>query len=156
MTQREKDVVRELAKEYMELATDERQQKINKRMRDTNDLKLVRPVVLMDEIPWYQMDIDDELKCLCEDKPARNLELQLRKDIYRRKHFACDTMLEPFYRVRMAYDSTGIGISTKEDILRTDNTNNIVSHSYEDILEDEDSVELIKIPTFTARPDKDE
>lgn len=140
----------------MELATDERQQKINKRMRDTNDLKLVRPVVLMDEIPWYQMDIDGELKCLCEDKAARGLETKLRQGIYRRKHFACDTILEPFHRVRMAYDSTGIGIDAKESILRTDATNNIVSHSYEDILEDEESVELIKIPEFTVRPDKDE
>lgn len=155
MTQRDKQIIRELAKRYMELATDERQQKINKRMLDTNDLKIVRPVVLMDEIPWYQMDIDGELTCLCEDKMAQSLETKLRQGIYRRKHFACDTVLEPFHRITMAYDSTGIGIDVKESILRTDSVNNIVSHGYEDILEDEDSVELIKIPTFTARPDKD-
>jgi hypothetical protein len=124
-------------------------------MKATNDLKLVRPPVLIDEIPWYQMDIDGELTCLCEDERARNVEYELRKAIYRRKHFRADTLLDPFYRVTMAYDSTGIGIDVQENIVKTDGTNNIVSHGYIDILEDEDSVDLIQIPEFTARPDLD-
>ena len=156
MTQRDKDIVRELAKQYMELATDERQQDMNRRMRATNDLQITRPPVLIDEIPWYQMDIDGELQCLCEDKTARRTELELRKALYRRKHFKADTIFEPFWRVTMAYDSTGIGLDAKESIIRTDDTNNIVSHHYEDLLEDEDSINLLKIPQFTARPDKDE
>lgn len=156
MTQKDREIVRELAKRYMEFATDERQQKMNRRMLDTNDLKLVRPPVLIDEIPWYQINIDDELTCVCEDDVARRVEMNLRTAIYRRKHFCADTLFEPFYRVTMAYDSSGIGIDMQENILRTDDKNNIVSHSYRDILEDEESLDLIKIPTFTARPDVDE
>ena len=151
----EKQIIRELAKQYMELATDEKQKKMNQRMLDTNDLKLTRPPVLIDEIPWYQMDIDEELRCLCEDQRLKSVESALRRDIYRRKHFKADTMLEPFFRVTMAYDSSGIGLTPEEDILRTDNVNNIVSHSYHDLLEHEEALEQIKIPTFTARPDKD-
>ena len=156
MIQKDKQIIRELAKQYMALATDEKQQKMNQRMRDTNDLLLVRPPVLLDEIPWYQMDIDGELNCLCEDKTTKRVEETLRRAIYRRKHFSADTVFEPFWRVTMAYDSTGIGLQWKDEIRRTDNTNNIVSHHYEDLLEDEENLELIKIPTFTARPDKDE
>lgn len=152
---KDKLIVRDLAKQYYELASDDKQQKMNERMKATNDLKLVRPPVLMDEIPWYQMNIDGELDLLCEDKLARRQEDFFRRAIFRRKHFKCDTLLEPFIRVTMAYDSTGIGISAKEEIRRTDNTNNIISHSYEDLLEEEGSEELIKIPQFTARPDKD-
>lgn len=156
MTQKDKIIVRELAKQYMELATDARQQDMNRRMLDTNDLKLVRPPVLIDEIPWYQMNIDGELTCLCEDPGAQNVETALRRAIYRRRHFCADTILEPFWRVTMAYDSTGVGLHWKDEIRRTDATNNIVSHQYEDLLENEEALELIKIPTFTARPDKDE
>lgn len=155
MLEKDKQIVRELAKKYMELATDEKQQKMNRRFKDTNDLKIVRPPVLIDEIPWYQMDIDDELTCLCEDQTARNAETFLRRNIYRRKHFRADTLFEPFFRVTMSYSSSGIGIECNEEIIRTDNTNNIVSHEYKDILEDESSVDLIKIPTFTAHPEKD-
>ena len=155
MNANDKQIVRELAKRYMELATDESQQRMNRRMRDTNDLKLVRPPVLINEIPWYQMNIDGELDCFCEDPEARKLELNLRHSLYRRKHFAADTQFLPYHRVEMAYDKSGIGIEAEENIIRTDATNNIVSHQYIDVLEDEESVDEIKIPTFTARPDKD-
>ena len=155
MTQRDKDIVRELARRYMELATDENQKKMDRRMLDSNDLKIVRPPVLIDEIPWHQMNIDHELDCLCEDAGARNVEAELRRNIYRRRHFKADTLFEPFFRIRKAYDSTGIGISVKEDVISVDKGNNIVSHSYQDILESDESVDLIKIPKFTARPDLD-
>lgn len=155
MTQKDKQIVRELAERYMELATSDRQKKANQRMRDTNDLKIVRPPVLLEEIPWYQMEIDGELTCQCEDQGARNVETFFRRALYRHKHFRADNLFEPFFRVRMAYDSTGIGLSVKEKILRTDGTNNIVSHDYVDQLEDEAALDLIKVPTFTARPDKD-
>ncbi len=156
ITQRDKKLVRELAKQYMELAASEKQQKMDQRMKDTNDLKLVRPPVLLDEIPWYQMDIDGDLICQCEDQGARNVETFFRRALFRRKYFRADTILEPFFRVTMAYDSTGIGLKTEEDILRTDGANHIVSHAYKDLLENEEDVEKILIPTFTARPDKDE
>lgn len=155
MNRREKQIVRELAGKYMELATDEKQQKMNQRMKDTNDLKLVRPPVLVEEIPWYQMNVDDELTCVCQDPKVRAVEYELRKSIYRRRHFRCDTLFEPFFRVRMAYDSTGIGLEQKEEILRTDDINNIVSHSYMDVLEDEENLERLRVPEFTARPDVD-
>ena len=156
MTQKDKHIIRELARLCMEIASGETQQKMNDRMKATNDLKLVRPPVLLDEIPWYQINIDDELTCQCEDPRVRAVEYEFRKMLYRRKHFRADTLFEPFFRVTKAYDSTGIGLEIKEEIKRTDDTNNIVSHCYEDLLENEDALDLIKIPTFTARPDKDE
>ena len=61
MTQKDIQIVRELAKQYMEMASSEKQRKMNQRMKDTNDLKLVRPPLMIDEIPWYQMDMDGEL-----------------------------------------------------------------------------------------------
>ncbi len=61
MNIKDKEIIRELAKRYMELASSDKQKKAFKRMQDTNDLKLVRPPVLMDEIPWYQMNIDNKL-----------------------------------------------------------------------------------------------
>lgn len=156
MTQKDKTIVRELAKQYMQMACSEKQQKMNRRMKDTNDLKLTRPPVLLDEIPWYQMNIDDELTCLCEDERARGIEYGFRIALYRWKHFRADTLFEPFYRVRMSYDSTGMGISRDESILRTDEYNNIVSHSFRDVLEDEEALEQMHIPEFTLRPDRDE
>jgi len=156
MNSEEKRIIRELAKQYMEHAASEKQQRMYRRMQDNNDLKMVRPPVLVEEIPWYQMNIDDELTCLCEDERARALELYLRQSLYRWKHFQCDNLMEPFFRVHMAIDSTGNGLSRKEKILRTDEKNNIVAHEYEDVLPDEAALEKLHTPEFTLRPDIDE
>ncbi len=156
MTTHDIQIIRDLANRYMEMATSERQQRMNRRFRLTNDLKQTRPPVLIDEIPWHQMNIDNELTCLCEDNRLRSIEHHFRTALYRWKYFKADTLFEPFWRVRMAYDSTGVGISTKEDVIRVDAPNNIMSHKYHDILEDEEALEQLQIPTFTARPDRDQ
>ncbi len=156
MTQNDKTIVRELAKRYMEMATSEKQQEMNRRMQANNDLQIVRPPVLLDEIPWYQMDIDGELTCQCEDPGARGVENFFRIALYRWKYFRADNLFEPFWRVRMAYDSTGMGISREENIIRSDEFNNIVSHQYRDVLEAEEALEKVHLPEFTLRPDRDE
>lgn len=156
ITAKDKTMVRELAKKYMELISTEKQERMVKRFKDTNDLKVTRPPVLLDEIPWYQLDTDDELTCLCEDRLAREVELSFRNKLYYLKHFKADNLYEPVFRVKRAVDSTGIGVKTKvSDIKRTDDKNSIVSREFEDMLEDESSVELLHDPIFTLRPDKD-
>ena len=156
MNIKDREIIRELAKRYMELASSDKQKKAFKRMQDTNDLKLVRPPVLLDEIPWYQMNIDNKLTLLCTEEKARSIEEFLRRALYRWEYFKADNLNEPFYRVWKAYDSTGTGLEVEESILRTDATNNIVSHSYTDILADEEVLEKMHMPKFSLRPDIDE
>ena len=154
--EKDKLVVRELAKKYMDSVNTEKQSKMYQRFKDTNDLKLVRPPVLIDEIPWYQMDIDGELVCVCEDERARAAELTFRKGIFYIKHFKADNTLEPFFRIKRAYDSTGIGIElSASNLKRTDASNHIVSREFEDVLEDESVLNRLHDPVFTLRPDKD-
>jgi hypothetical protein len=70
---RDKLIVRELAKRYMELVMSEKQKLMRQRFCDTNDLKIVRPPVIIDEIPWYQMEVDGELTPLCSDEATRSV-----------------------------------------------------------------------------------
>ena len=113
ITQNDKSTVRELVKRYMALVCTEKQEKMTERFRATNDLKLVRPPVILEEIPWYQMNIDGELTCVCEDGRARNVELYFRKAIFYMTHFKADNLYEPVFRVKQAVESTGIGIAMK-------------------------------------------
>lgn len=156
ISQNDKGVVRELAKRYLELVTSEKQIEMVNRARATNDLEIVRPPVILGEIPWYQMDIDGELSLLCESKVARDVEFHFKKALFYMKHFRADNIFEPFFRVKRAVDSTGIGIDWKDkDLKRTDDKNHIVSREFEDVLEDESALELLHDPEFTLRPDKD-
>ena len=152
----DKQIVRELAKRYMELACSPEQADTNARIRATNDLKQVRPPVMIEEIPWYQMDIDGALTCLCRDPRVRWVETVLRQGLYRRKYFRADALLDPFLRVPMRFSSTGIGwVADEDQIRRTDDTNHIISHHYRDVLELEEDLERFHMPEFRLDPQAD-
>jgi hypothetical protein len=157
MNGKDRQIVRELAKRYMELTCSERQRKMVKRMRDNNDLVPGRPPVLIDEIPWYQMDIDGELMLRCEDPRVRGVEDHFRKALFYFKHFpGIDNLYEPFLRVQQALSVTekGIGLPSY-NIRRTDGQNNIISRELEDQLEDESVLEKFKLPEMTPHPEID-
>ena len=59
--QSERQIIRELAKRYREIAESPKHVRMRQRFKDDNDLKLVRPPLYMDEIPWFEMNIDGEL-----------------------------------------------------------------------------------------------
>lgn len=158
MTNINKDIaiIRELAKEYMEIAVSDKHVRMRKRFLDTNDLKIVRPPVLMDEIPWHEMNYDGVLDCICEDGDLRNLEWTLRMNLYREKYFKCDNFIEPVWRVYKCFTETGMGFSTKEHRVAVDARNAIVAHQYFDVFEDEAELEKYRDPVITPLPEQDQ
>ncbi len=157
MLKKDQLIVRELAKQYLELTSSEKQARMIKRMRDTNDLKQGRPPVIIDEIPWDQMNLDGELTLHCENKDARVVELYFRKALFYFKHFKADNLYEPFFRVKRSVSSTGFGIEAKSsNVKQIDPTTNIVSSEFVDVLEDESALEQFCDPVFTLHPEKDE
>ncbi len=143
-TAKDKEIIRELASKYAEVASRDEQKTRRQRMLDTNNLKLVRPTVLIDEIPWNEMNFDGSLTCLCEDSFARNMEIYLRKALYRDRYFPCDTIFEGLYPIRKSFSETDTGLITDENIVVKDKENNIVSHHYKDTLPDEDALEVLR------------
>ena len=154
-TSKELTVVRDLAKRYMEIALSDKHVRMRQRFLDTNDLKLVRPPVLMDEIPWHEMNGNGELDCKCEDERLRGVEYSLRAALFREKYFKCDNLIEPCWPVGKSYTSSGNGFRIQEQRLAVDGKNHIVSHHYEDILENESALALYHDPVITPHPEKD-
>ena len=154
MTDRE--IVRELAKKYGEIAGSEKNKRMRQRFLDTNNLKLVRPPVNIEEVPWFEMNIDGELDLLCGDENYREMEKKLRIFLFREKHFSCDNYIEPFWNIKKNYEVNGIGFEVREERRSVDDKNWIVSHHYEDVLEDEKVLEKYEEPVVKALPEKDE
>ena len=146
----EKALLQELAKQYMEYACSEEQKKADQRMKDSNDLKPVRPPVLIDEIPWHELESDTELKPLCEDGRARHMEVTLRRALYQKKHFKADLLMPAVWKVRMSYDMTSLGLD------RSFTWSEKHSIGIGDVMEDESALERIIPAKLTARPDRDE
>ena len=153
-SKKEVEIVRELAKRYMEIAVSEKHVKMRQRFRDNNDLKLVRPPVIMEEIPWKQMNIDGALDCFCEDDDLRSMEYRLREALFREKYFRCDNYIEPVWPVYKAFSSTDYGLQADETSIGADLTD-IRSHHYEDVLKDESALEAFHLPKITAYPEED-
>lgn len=147
-------IIRELSKRYMEIALSDRHIKMRQRFRDSNDLKIVRPPLIIEEIPWQQMNIDGELDCVCENEELRNMEFELRTALFREKYFRCDNYIEPVWSVNKKFTSTGIGLKGSEQIIAGKHTD-IKSHSFEDVLADESALEAFRMPVITAYPEED-
>ncbi len=142
-------ILRKLAWEYSRIAFNPENAENIRLHTAVNDLKMIRPVVLIDELPWNEMNIDNELTLQCEDSYLREVECFLRANIYKNKYLPADMVVTPFIPVRKVIHSTGIGISLKEEILATDQSNHIVSHNYIDILKSEEDLEKLKTPIIT-------
>lgn len=152
---KELTIVRDLAKKYMEIAMSDKHVRMRQRFRDTNDLKIVRPPVIIEEVPWHEMNYNGELNCVCEDSTLREMEYEFRVALFRERHFKCDNFIEPTWAVHKSYDSTGNGFFIKEETLSVDKANDIVSHHYHDILEDESALEMYHDPVITPYPEND-
>jgi hypothetical protein len=147
-------ILRKLAYEYIKIAYSEKNAENIKLHIAVNDLKQIRPVVLIDELPWSEMNIKDELTLRCTDTYLREIEWFFRSNIYKNEHMPADMVLQPFVPVNKIVHSTGIGISVEEETLSTDEKNGIVSHKFRDVLQTEEDVERLHNPILTY--DKEE
>ena len=147
-------IIRDLAKRCMEIALSDRYVRMRKRLRDTNDLKIVRPPVIIEEIPWEQMNYEGALDCVCEDAGLRGIEYSLRVALFRDRYFKCDNFLEPHWTVYKSFTKEQNDPPVREKIIRAKHTS-IVSHDYEDIFTDESVIEQFRDPVITAHPEQD-
>ena len=108
--QKEKQLVRELAAQYFEAAHSDRNQKNIAAHKAVNALQTTRPIVLIDELPWEEMNFEDQLTPTCTDPFLRGLEMQLKSALYRWNYFPADMVLPPYLGVPKIIHSSGCGL----------------------------------------------
>lgn len=145
---RDKAVLRPLAERYAEIAALDVQRERIERYYDTISLKEVRPVVLIDEIPWGEIR-DDALRNQCENRALHELEGRLRRALYQWDHFQADMVIPPTFHVRKQTRSTGIGIEVQDTIIKGDTGAYIMSHEYADQLATEEDLAKLTLPEIS-------
>jgi hypothetical protein len=107
---REKEILRELAKQVAELAAHPREDEKKKLWFKLNDLQPVRPLVFCDpENGWNEIITQDQI--LCEKPLFRVWEMGLRKEIYWATQMQDDRVIEPFFNVPYSYTDSGWGLT---------------------------------------------
>lgn len=147
MTDREQ--IRELYKRYADTIslTDVCRQR-EELYRDINDLKKVRPPVLIFEVPWGELSSDPELKT--ENETYRWLESDLKVKMYQWKYFQNDMTYEPYFPVGVHILNSGTGVGTQcKQVLDPKTGTYAMSHEFIDQFPDESSIEKIKIPEIS-------
>jgi hypothetical protein len=88
--------------------------------RKLNALKPERPMVMIDQVCWNEMNLGDELALRCTDPECKGYEWGLRSTLFQWQHFPVDMVVEPFVRVAKAINNTGFGVGVREQTAVTD------------------------------------
>ncbi len=127
----DKRILRKLAATYAEFAFSD---KNNERMNlhtQLNDLQPLRPILLIDEFPWHELNFDGSLTLECTNPQNHEIETLLRRKIMQWKYFSADMVLER--EIPIMPITTGlmdIGVLVKDEHAVTDENNEVVGHYY--------------------------
>jgi len=143
----DKEVLRELASATAEVAALPVHREKAELWTKMNDLKSERPMVWINEICWNEMNVDDELTVRCEHPWAQDQERDLRRQLYQWRHLPGDMVISDTLPCPLAVHSTDFGIIEDVDIVKTDESSDVVSRHFNVQIQDWDDLEKIKMPT---------
>ena len=117
--------------------------------RQLNDLQSARPMVWINELCWHEMNVDDELTLRCEHPWARDQERELRRTLYQWRHLPGDMVIDDHLASPLMFHSTDFGIMEDVDIVRTDDSSDVVSRHFKIQIRDEADLAKIKMPVVS-------
>ncbi len=147
LSPRDKEILRRLAGEVAEIASLDIHEEKARLWTKLNDLKSERPMVWINEICWNEMNVDNELTIEAEHPWAKDQENLLRRTIYKWKHLPADMVVSDYIRCPLVIHSTDFGIIEDVDIVKTDETSDVVSRRFNIQIKEPEDLEKIQMPT---------
>ncbi len=149
MSKKDKQILRELGREVARIGSLPIQEERKGMWARLNGLDAVKPMVWFSDVCWNEMNVDDELVLRTSSPFCQRIECELRQVIYLWKHMPGDMVVDRIIYSPLMVHNTGIGLNIEEDIVKTDEDNDIVSHRYHRQIKDEDDIQKIKTPKIT-------
>lgn len=159
LNQKEMEILRDLARQYMEIAVSRQQEETQKLWIAHNTGHGQRPMVLIDQIPWHEMDVDGSLKCRIQDTYWRGVENELRQKLYQYRYMPGDMLLPPYMLIPHVLKDPNFrsfGIEIDENIAKTEEANSVVSHKYHNQIETMEDLDKIQATRLEADRLKEE
>jgi len=145
----DREKLRALAAEAAAVAALPVQEEKRRLWRALNRLEPRRPMVMVDQVCWNEMNVDDELTLVCADPECRAYEVQLRRTLYQWRHFPVDMVVEPFIRVPEAIQDSGFGIQVREEVAASDPSSEVLGHRFLNQFEVDRDLDKIRTPRLT-------
>jgi len=154
LNNKERETLQTLAKQYAEIAALPIQQEKIALWKALNRGEMQRPMVTIDQLPWNQLNANNEITPVVQDPFWSRVEIYLRQQLYMWHNFPVDMVIEPCIPIPMAIDGIGYGVASEEETRIMDEANDIMSHYYLNQFEtDED---LNKIQNMQINHDQSE
>lgn len=143
----DRDTLRRLADEIAAAAAHPANVDHDRAWRDLNALRPgARPLVWINEIPWGEMNVGDELTLRCTDPWARSVENQFRQTLYQWRHMRGHMIVEPVYYCPLVIHDSGFGIQQQGVLNPTGPVGGILSQEFVPQIRCPADVEKIRRP----------
>jgi hypothetical protein len=108
-----------------------------------------RPSITIFQEPWNELNDTGELDLHCADPFCRGLEQEMRRTLYKWRHYPGDMSVSAESVQPYCIHTTGFGINEDVDIARTADDNDVVSRHYHIQIRDEGDIAKITAPVIT-------
>lgn len=144
LTKKEQDILRELGKRYMEHASLPLQREKMNLWKALNRCEMQRPMVVIDQVPWNELEAGEWLRPVVQDPYWRGVETQLRRTVYQWENFPADMVLEPYIVVpaNLYTKEYGIDLEVERRVLHENETAS--SQHYSAVIKHEEDIPKIK------------
>lgn len=142
-------VLRELARPLAEIAALPEQQETIRLWKALNGLRPERPMVSIDQIPWHEINVNDELTLRCRGQFARRIETQLRRTLYSWRHMRADMVVEPVVETGKVFLNQSFGYEVEENTSTLDPAGGVRGHLYIDQVKTDEDIQRIAAPETT-------
>ncbi|MHB1153112.1 MAG: uroporphyrinogen decarboxylase/cobalamine-independent methonine synthase family protein [Eubacteriales bacterium] len=150
LNQNDTAILRSLAQRYAEYAALPIQAEKKRLWEKLNTFSMERPLVLFDQLPWNELDVDGSLVCQVSDPYWRGIENALRREIYKWEHMPADMVLNPYILIYRPINYTGYGIASHVTTSVTDVRSDVVGQTYACQFTSMDDIEKIQTPQATV------
>lgn len=144
LTKQEISVLRELAKKFHEAACDPVNIEREKGWRALNGLKPIRPMVIIDQLPWNEFPQEELTGVVTSDPYWQRAEKMMRRMLFRFKYIPGDAIIKDNFTVTK--EISGIhdfGLRVNEDTASIEESSEVRGHYYHDQLETDEIVDAL-------------
>jgi len=146
LSNEDKRILRELGNQIARIGHLPLQKEKADLWRRLNRLERVRPLVWINEVCWYEMNVNDELTPRTTDPLCRQIEDSLRTTLYQWNHFRCDMVVDPKVICDYVIGDTGFGVQA--NAVRPEG--GFVAVDFVPVITSEADVEKIQFPAVTV------
>lgn len=139
-------ILRLLAQRYAGYASLDVQAEKKRLWQNLNIASMERPLVLFDQLPWNELDVDGSLVCRVSDPYWRGVENALRREIYKWEHMPADIVLNPYILIYRPINYTGYGVASHVTTSVTDASSDVVGQAYACQFKSAEDIAKIRTP----------